>query len=66
MSLPALTCAACGYRGLDVQSRVVEVTPTRSVKVYATDSPVPERFRVEARCIDKEACQDRVWSKESA
>ena len=59
MTLPDLTCRACSYRGPDVTSRLVEVTPSRSVTVYATDAPVPERFRVEARCMDKDECLDR-------
>lgn len=55
-----LRCAACGYTGFDVQPRIVEVDPARNVTVYTGDAPVPERFRVESRCIDHEACADRA------
>jgi len=58
------TCTACGYSGFDVGPRVVEVEPKRSISVYA--HPVPERFRVEVRCVDTEACQDRQLAKEPA
>jgi hypothetical protein len=62
-----LRCAACGITDYGVQTRVVEVNPDREIQVYANSPSVPERFKVEARCIDKEACQDRQYAaKESA
>jgi hypothetical protein len=65
MSTP-LRCAACGHTGFDVGSRIVEVTPEREVVIWTDVPPVPERFRVEARCTDKYECQDRQAAKESA
>ena len=59
-----LTCALCGYKGPDVSSRVVEVEPTRTVTVYATTPPVPERWRVLPVCGDRERCGDRQYAKE--
>lgn len=63
MTLPDLTCKFCGYKGSDVTSRVVEINPTRNVTVYATDAPVPERWRVAPICLDREACEDRVFTR---
>ena len=58
-----LTCAACGISDYGVAPRVVEIEPTRTVTVFTDAPPVPERFRVEARCIDKDACQDRQYAE---
>lgn len=55
-----LKCQNCGHVGLDVAPRIVAVKPTREIRVYATAIPVPERFRVEARCIEHEECADRA------
>ena len=61
-----LKCQACGNFGYDVQPRVVEVSPDRTIRLYVDSPAVPERYKVEARCIDKEACQDRQWEARSA
>lgn len=55
-------CHSCGHVGLDVQTRVVEA-PEGATEVLA-GVEVPQRFRSEPRCVDRQACQDRVAAKE--
>lgn len=57
-----LRCAACGNFGYDVQPRIVQVEPEREVHSLARNRPVPERFKVEPRCIDHTECEDRVFA----
>lgn len=55
-----LVCRRCEHQGYDVQSRIVEVEDPKPVQYTGLPFTVPERFRREARCIDKEACDDRA------
>lgn len=55
-----LTCKRCEHTGFDVQSRIVEVSEPKPVQYTGLEHTVPERFRREARCIDREACDERV------
>lgn len=52
-----LTCAACGYTGHDVRTRIVEAPDDATVRVG--DFEVPERFRLEPHCTDRDACDER-------
>jgi hypothetical protein len=52
-----LTCTACGNTGYDVRTRIVEAPEGSTVRV-GTDL-IPERFRSEPRCIDRDACDER-------
>lgn len=51
-------CHACGHVGLDVVTRVVEA-PEGATEVIA-GREVPQRFRAEPRCVDRQACEDRA------
>ena len=44
-------CTACGYTGYDVGPRLVR-----------TNDPA-KPFAVQVRCIDSEACEDRVFTR---
>ncbi len=55
-----LTCKRCEHSGFDVQSRIVEVSDPQLVQYTGLEHTVPERFRREARCIDREACDERT------
>jgi hypothetical protein len=52
-----LTCVACNHTGFDVRSRIVEAPDGATVRVG--DALVPERFRHEPHCIDRDACLER-------
>lgn len=54
------TCVACGYVGYDVGPRLVRVEPTETERVHG--HVVPVGYTVEVRCVDKYACQDRVYA----
>ncbi len=50
MSFPELICRACGHKGHDVQPRIIR----------DLDS---DRYHVEPRCIDHEACEARQYAR---
>jgi hypothetical protein len=52
-----LTCTACGHTGYDVRSRIVATVDDALVRVG--DFEVPERYRHEPHCIDRDACLER-------
>lgn len=52
-----LECAACGHKGPGVRSRIVEAPEGSTVTVLGMQ--VPERFRTEPHCIDRDACSAR-------
>ena len=55
-----LTCTACGSTSLHVKRRLVELKqPWRMVHDIESGKPMPERFVVEPRCTDPEACRSR-------
>jgi hypothetical protein len=61
-----LTCRRCEHQGYDVSSRIVEVPDPQPIQYSGLEHTVPERFRREARCIDREACDDRAAALERA
>jgi hypothetical protein len=52
-----LTCVACGQTGYDVRSRIVEANADNTITVLGNE--VPERYRRESHCIDRDACLER-------
>ena len=54
-----LTCKRCEHQGYYVQSRIVLVADPKPVTYTGLKHPVLEHYRREARCIDKEACDER-------
>lgn len=58
-----LVCRRCEHQGFDVQSRIVAVTDPQPVQYTGLTYTVPERFRREARCVDREACDERYESQ---
>jgi hypothetical protein len=61
-----LTCRRCEHQGYDVASRIVEVPDPHPIQYSSLEHTVPERFRREARCIDREACDERAAALERA
>ena len=55
-----LTCKRCEHTGYDVHSRIVYVEDPKPIKYSSLDHTVTETFRREARCIDREACDERA------
>lgn len=60
MTSQQLTCKRCEHTGWDVHSRIVVVEQPELVQYSGLAHQVPERFRREARCIDREACDERA------
>lgn len=48
------TCAACGYQGYDVQTRIVARDPTPND---------PTEYAAEPRCINRDDCDERQGSE---
>lgn len=60
-----LTCKRCEHTGWDVDSKIVAVEDPQPIKYTSLPFTVPERFRREARCIDREACDERTFAATS-
>jgi hypothetical protein len=59
-----LACSLCGHTGHDVRSKVVEAPDDATVMVAGLE--VPERYRMEPRCLDRDACLERQPAGELA